>query len=286
VGKVRQDGVALVTALLVTALAVTLVSNLFWQQQVMVRAMEGQQLRLQARLLLHDALDEARLALRDAAAAQGNVTTLEGRWNTPLPANGDPDGLRREIIDAQSRFNLRNLAPDAGINPYQLAAFARLLATLKIDPALAPGIAEALAAGPIQGRASLAVRDVDDLLSVPGVTPPVLARLRPFVTVLPEPTGVNVNTASAEVLTSVANLTLQDAQALVARRGQAHFRDTSDFALRLNERETLEGVDFHVSSDYFLVAGRVTLERVRLDAQALVRRQGERGATLLWLRER
>jgi general secretion pathway protein K len=263
--QARHRGVALVTALLVTALAVTLVSNLFWQQQVMVRGMEGQQLRLRARLLLHDAVDDARLALRDAAAAQGQVTTAQ---------------LRREIIDAQARFNLRNLAPGASINPFQLAAFARLLATLKIDAALAAGIAEALAAGP-----GLAVREVGDLLAVPGVTPDVLARLRPFVTVLPEPAGVNVNTASAEVLTSVAKLTLQEAQALVARRRQARFRDTSDFALRLNERETLEGVDFQVSSDYFLVTGRVTLERVSLSAQALLRRHGERGAALLWMRE-
>jgi general secretion pathway protein K len=264
--KARNGGVALVTALLVTALAVTLVSNLFGQQQVMVRGMQGQQLRLQARLLLHESFDEARLALRDAAAAQGQVTRAH---------------LRREIIDAQSRFNLRNLAPEASINPFQLAAFARLLATLKIDAALAAGIAEALAAGP-----GLAVREVGDLLAVPGVTPAVLARLRPFVTLLPEPAGVNVNTASAEVLTSVAKLTLQDAQALVARRRQAHFRDTADFALRLNERETLEGVDFHVSSHYFLVSSRVTLEGVNLDAQALLRRQGERGAILVWLRER
>jgi general secretion pathway protein K len=232
---------------------------------VLVRGMEGQQLRLQARLLLRDALDEARLALRDAAGAQGQVSSAQ---------------LRREIIDAQSRFNLRNLAPDASVNPFQLAAFARLLATLKIDPALAGGIAGALAAGP-----GLAVREVDDLLTVPGVTPAVLARLRPFVTVLPEPAGVNVNTASAEVLTSVATLTLQDAQALVAQRRQANFRDTGDFALRLNQRETLEGVDFHVSSDYFLVSSRVQLETAKIDATALVRRQGERSAALLWLRE-
>ncbi len=283
--KPRQDGVALVTALLVTALAVTLVSNLFWQQQVMVRGMEGQQLRLQARLLLQGALDDARLALRDAAAAQGNVTTLDGRWRQPLQLRGDPADLRREIVDAQSRFNLRNLAGDAGINPFQLAAFARLLAALQLDPALAGPVADALAAAPPQGSARLAVREAEDLLAVPGITPALLARLRPFVTVLPERTGVNVNTAPPEVLTAVANLTLQDARALVAKRRQAHFRDTSDFALRLNDRETLEGVDFQVSSDYFLVHSRVTLDRVNVGAQALVRRQGDRAAALLWLRE-
>ena len=278
-----QDGVALVTALLVTALAVTLVSGLFWQQQVLVRGMEGQQARLQARLLLQDALDGARLALRDAAAAQGSVTTLDGSWNTPLRQQLAPAALARDIVDAQSRFNLRNLAPDAIINPYQLAAFQRLLTTLHMEPALATHIANAVMASSRESR--LALRDSEDLLSVPGVTQDVLAKLRPFVTLLPEPTGVNVNTASAEVLTTVANLSLHDAQTMVARRKQAHFRDTGDFALRLNERETLEGVNFLVSSDYFLVSGQVQVENARVDALALVRRQGERSAALLWMRE-
>jgi general secretion pathway protein K len=277
----KQDGVALVTALLVTALTVTLVSGLFWQQQVLVRGMEGQQARVQARLLLHDALDEARLALRDAAAVQGNVTTLDGSWNAPMRQRVELAVLARDIVDAQSRFNLRNLAPDTTINPYQLAAFTRLLATLHIDPELAPRIAKAL----IIDSNGLALRDCDDLLTIPGMTEELMKKLRPFITLLPEPTGVNVNTASAEVLTTVARLTLQDAQALVARRQQAHFRDTSDFALRLNEHETLEGINFHVSSDYFLVSGRVQLETAKVDATALVRRQGERSAALLWLRE-
>ena len=46
--------------------------------------MEGQQARVQARLLLHDALDEARLALRDAAAVQGSVTTLDGSFTVKV----------------------------------------------------------------------------------------------------------------------------------------------------------------------------------------------------------
>ena len=43
----RQRGVAVITALLLTALAITVVASLFWQQQVQVRSMENQRLRLQ-----------------------------------------------------------------------------------------------------------------------------------------------------------------------------------------------------------------------------------------------
>jgi type II secretory pathway component PulK len=76
----RQGGVAVVTALLITALAVTLVTDLFWQQQVALHGLEGQRLRLETRQALRSALDGAMLVLRDAGAVQGRVTTLDGAW--------------------------------------------------------------------------------------------------------------------------------------------------------------------------------------------------------------
>ena len=42
--RYRQRGVAVVTALLLTTLAVTIVASLFWQQQVQVRSIENQRL--------------------------------------------------------------------------------------------------------------------------------------------------------------------------------------------------------------------------------------------------
>jgi general secretion pathway protein K len=55
----RQRGVAVITALLLTTLAVTIVASLFWQQQVQVRSMENQRLQLQTRWILRGALDWA-----------------------------------------------------------------------------------------------------------------------------------------------------------------------------------------------------------------------------------
>ncbi len=45
--KMRQNGVAVVTALLLTTLAITIVASLFWQQQVQVRSIENQRMQLQ-----------------------------------------------------------------------------------------------------------------------------------------------------------------------------------------------------------------------------------------------
>ncbi|WP_377702870.1 hypothetical protein [Pseudoduganella sp. UC29_71] len=60
----RQAGVAVITALLLTTLAVTIVASLFWQQQVQVRSMENQRLHLQTKWILRGALDWARLILQ------------------------------------------------------------------------------------------------------------------------------------------------------------------------------------------------------------------------------
>ena len=40
-------GVAIITALLLTALAITIVASLFWQQQIQIRAVENQRLQMQ-----------------------------------------------------------------------------------------------------------------------------------------------------------------------------------------------------------------------------------------------
>ncbi len=40
-------GVAIITALLLTALAITIVASLFWQQQIQIRTVENQRLQLQ-----------------------------------------------------------------------------------------------------------------------------------------------------------------------------------------------------------------------------------------------
>ena len=60
----RQRGVAVITALLLTALAITVVASLFWQQQVQVRSMENQRLRLQTQWAMRGMVDFARFWLR------------------------------------------------------------------------------------------------------------------------------------------------------------------------------------------------------------------------------
>ncbi|MCC6070714.1 type II secretion system minor pseudopilin GspK [Massilia sp. GCM10020059] len=313
----KQRGVAVITALLLCTLAVSIVASLFWQQQVQVRSMENQRLQLQTKWILRGALDWARLVLQTAGQQSASgVTTLNDVWNTPLAETRLDQYIERErvegevfdatlsgrVIDASSRYNLRHLADGPKPNLDHQGIYANLLRVLQIDPALAKRTADYFASTepplPIPGQTTppakslpVAIKRVEDLLVIPGYTPEIIAKLRDFVIVLPFTTGtankhgLNVNTAPPEVLAAViGNFTLAEAQALVESRRQAYFRDMAGFTARLNGKVPLDPASLTVGSEFFLVQSRIRLDRANLDSEALVERQAA-STTVLTIRQ-
>ena len=302
----KHRGVAVVTALLLTTLAITIVASLFWQQQLQVRSIENQRLQLQQQWVLRGALDWARLILREDAR-NSTLDDLSEPWAIPLAPtrldqyveSGAISGgagsavLSGGIQDAQGRFNLTSLATQDSINQSEVEAFGRLLALLRQDPALANVIAQQIAAA---GAAALNPRpdsvrpigfvQLDDLLAVPGCTPQLISAIRTHAVILPVSTPVNINTASPEVLAArVPGLSLADANTLTNSRRQAAFRDTADLAARLPNRTLgFDGARLGVASNYFIVTGRVTIRSATLQIQALVERQPS-ATRLLWVKE-
>ena len=76
-------GVAIITALLLTALAITIVASLFWQQQIQIRAVENQRLQLQKQWILRGAVDWATLILREDSK-YSLIDDLTEPWAVPL----------------------------------------------------------------------------------------------------------------------------------------------------------------------------------------------------------
>jgi len=317
----RQKGVAVITALLLTTLAVTIVASLFWQQQVQVRAIENQRMQLQKQWILRGALDWAQLILResDRTAISGTVT-LQQPWAVGLAEtrldsyveNGRSDSeasdatITGKIIDAQSLLNLRNLSVNGKESTSAIAVFKRLLDVLRLDPALAAAAAKAMAAGqakaplpeegmqPLPATATqLEFAYIEDLLSVPGFTPEIVKKLRGHVIFLPRATAVNVNTASAEVLQAIVDKLPPDgAKTMALARDKVPFNNTADMNAYIKDRfptvvkEPDAGL-LDVTSTYFLVDGKVKLNRAGLDVRALIERQpGKDVATKIrWVRE-
>ncbi|WP_249362856.1 type II secretion system minor pseudopilin GspK [Burkholderia sp. 4M9327F10] len=125
--------------------------------------------------------------------------------------------------------------------------------------------------------APLQMTSVDSLLDVPGFTPDMVARLRPFVTYLPTTTAVNMNTAPAEVVAAVVpEMNLSAAQALVARRETVFFRNVGDVLLALQatgvQQTAIDQSLYDVNTSYFFIHGRVDHERAEVDRTTLVYR--------------
>lgn len=151
----RQQGVAVVTALLLATLAVTIVASLFWQQQVQVRSIENQRFQLQKKWVLRGALDWARLILREDARTSNEIDHLGEPWAVKLADtqldqyvdNGKSDNeaseasLSGQIFDAQAKYNINNLALNGVVVPHQVEIFRRLLANLGVDNSLASALA-------------------------------------------------------------------------------------------------------------------------------------------------
>lgn len=306
-----QRGVAVITALLLTTLAITIVTSLFWQQQVQVRSIENLRLQLQQQWILRGALDWASLILREDLN-HSSVDNLDEPWAVPLAetrldqyleegiADADIAGatLSGRISDAQAQFNLTNLCPNGVIDYVAVNVFARLLNNAKLDSGMALTTAQLMAetlknpgfdthkSRPQAETQPIKLVLIDDLLAVPGFTPEMLNELQNLVIFLPEATPVNINTAPANVLAALIDtFTEADASSLVKSRNTASFRNLADFKNRLPGKSVSVSPKLaSITTNYFLINGTIRMARAGLEMQALFERKGNK-TKLIWIRE-
>ena len=300
-----QQGVAIITALLLTALAITLVASLFWQQQIQVRAVENQRLQLQKQWILRGALDWAKLILREDGK-YSSTDDLTEPWAVPLAdtsldqyvqKNEDQEIAKLAVLsgsiqDAQSRLNLTGLATAGKINEKEILVFERLLSSLQIETSLARQAANQIAvsqqneSGGVSSVRYLGFQYTNDLLTVAGFTPEIVNALQDYVIFLPRVTTINANTASEFVLSAtLAPLSLADAKALIAKRSQSPFHNLNELTAQLAGTQTeIDAHKISLATNYFLVHGRISLQQNGLQIVALVERN-DRNTAVIWVRE-
>ena len=153
----------------------------------------------------------------------------DGGDNGQLPGASGPAGnaLRAVLAAAGLDTGGRKAGATGDLPPLSpqqvaIARFVLLLKALNIDPGIVPAILDWLDADgdarfpngaedpyytdlkPPYRAANRPLVDPSELLLVRGVTPAIYARLRPFVVVLDGNAAINLNTASPEVLMSLA----------------------------------------------------------------------------------
>ena len=304
--QVRQAGAALLTAMLTVALVASLAAGSLWQQWRSVEVETAERARVQSLWVLTGALDWARLILREDART-GGADHLSEPWAVPLEEarlstflaadkSNTPDSdssasqafLSGSISDLQARLNVTNLVANGKVSEPSLKSFAKLYELLGLPPSelvmLAENLRLALDTSPENSSAQLAPllpQRVDQLVWL-GLSPRSLAVLRPYITLLPVRTPVNINTASATVLYAcIASLDMAQAQRLVSTRQTAHFR-TLAAAATLIGQSTVPLIDAQhsVSSSFFEVQGRLRLDQSVVEEHSVVQRDGTEVKTL------
>ncbi len=296
----RQRGAALLLAMLTVALVASVSAAAYWQQWRSLQLEQTARQRVQSIWLLTGALDWARLILREDARASSNVDHLAEPWAVPLQetrlssflagreASVDDIAadarLSGHIVDEQGKLNFRNLIETSGerveIDALERAGFGRLFAALGLPPAelvqLQQGLLAAYQPKPTPGAPLRPLRF--EQLGALGLSPASLARLARHATWLPEPTLLNLNTASALALhASLPGLDLAQAQSLVAQRERRHFSAIDELRELAPEAGRHLNAQRHgVTSRYFRVYGRLQLDDLLLEQVALVVRNGIR----------
>jgi general secretion pathway protein K len=250
------------------------------------------------------AVQWARATLRQQSTTS-NIAYLGQPWSAPvkdaqladflprdsISVNGDLANayISGEVDDAQAKFNLMDLVSRAGPSaPWRtdgngLLAYRQLLSTLALNPALAQVTADYMLRTLSDNRGSaswpMQLVSVEDLVRVPGYDAEVVHALSPVLTILPDYTLVNANTAPEPVLeAAIPSLSAGQAHTLVERRNSAYFNSTADVAIVLSPQigsaELPAGAIVAVNSGYFIVHCRIHSAKINTRIDTLIGRYG------------
>jgi len=306
-GYRQQRGIAMLTALLVVALATIIAVNITERQQYDIRRLGNILYSQQAYYYALGGESWARgILYKDGkSSSHKNTDNLFEDWAQPLPVTIIEGGtISGQITDLSGLFNINNLFLLDPKDPLQVTRqkqqiemFNRLLQVLEINVPLTQAIIDWIDQDadisfpdgaedqtyqqktPPYRSSNRLMSSPTELLLVEGFTAEIYAKLQPFVTALPESTTVNINTASAEVIAALSSqLDLKKATEIVEDRGTVfnnnkEFKDqtesyASDKGKYQLEIEPLIGV----SSQYFKVKALVQIDTVSSNLHSVLKR--------------
>jgi general secretion pathway protein K len=270
----RQQGVALVTVILIVALMTTIVSRLSLMNSIWLRQVDNSAALVQA----GQATRAAQTWISDILKNDDNTFDAQtDDWAQPvIPvpiAWGEMFGW---IEDMQSRFNVNNLINENGnIAPIEVVRFRYLLVNLELDPAIADAVVDWIDTdGIVTGSdgaedlyymgmerpylaANRPIIDEREMLQIKGIDQTAWNRLEPYICALPERTKVNINTAKPEVVAAVfynpdtKQEFIQQARSLSEQVMTEPFASAGELNAALSETPGLNIDSLVINSGYF-----------------------------------
>ena len=274
-------------ALIVVSLISICIASLVWQQDFEIRKTRIYKENTQIYWLQRSLIDIVRLILRiDLLSSQG-VDHLGEIWALPIENSNIDDFIKNQelpeelknvnfsgsIQDAQALFNISNLW-DVNFTTINLAAmqtYSNLLEQLGLNKNLANQTAQYVL------RNNQRLQYLEELINVPGYTRDTIKKISQFAIVLPEPTAINLNTVSVEVLLAMwPTLSPADAIKLTQLRLAMPLKNQSDITTLLSKvlpNKLLQSdSSIGVKSDYWIANTNMLIEQRNINTQTLIKR--------------
>jgi len=295
----RQRGVALITAVLIVALATILAINVTFRGMVDQRRSanlyafdQGFQIALGAEAWAADFLRKDAQQSQQDHLGEAWAQTLP-----PLPVDEGIGTVEGRLEDMQGRFNLNNLVfADGTPNEKAVQQLERILGMLDIEPTWATMIADwidtdanpgfpdgaedtvYLGLDPPHLAANMPITRASELMALPNFGIERYRQLRPHITALPVGTKLNVCTASGIVLDSLSESSRQfslNPQDLATRRKDACFPTLEDVrgTLGAGAYDAIKD-SLSESSGYFRATVWVTIGTTQFTLYSLLARGG------------
>ncbi len=302
----RSRGVALITAMLITAITASLAAGLAWNNALDVRRTMVLLFHEQGAQVALGAESWIRNILRDDAI-ESQTDHLGELWASELPGlpvdNDSVQGaVTGNIEDLQGRFNVNNLiAPNGEVDEIVLEQFIRLLLALGLDTRFAGATADWIdadqeasfpdgAEDPIYTGLTPPYRtynrplsNITELAALEGMDKASFDILLPHVTALPGRTQINVNTATPAVLQSLGeNLDPTTVEELLLQREEAGFADYAQTFSTLVSEDMIQQIT--ETSSYFQLKAVVQIDTVRVTYYSVLLRAPNGGPVTTILR--
>jgi len=293
----NERGVALVMVLGLVALVAVWAVQSADEDWISLRRAENMQLASKTWLAVESG---QALALRTLAADDAAVDSLDEDWALDWPSFPVDDGeIAGHIEDANRYINLNDLVShvDGKVQPDAVAVVKRLFIRLELDTQLVDALVDwmdkdktpygsggaeesAYASKPYTIK-NAPLDSLNELLLVQGFDRKILKKLAKVVMVRASKgvSGVNINTAPAEVLLSLAdNIPQGDVEAMIQKRDSAAYKNVPELTSGgLNTwAAKIKPFWLVTQSDAFVVRVEARFERARWAERILVARQGEK----------
>jgi general secretion pathway protein K len=282
----RQAGLALLMAMLIVIIATTVAVSIVHEEKFTIRKTAHVDLMDRAGLYAFGLEDWAQIYLREDRE-DSDIDSLDEDWATSIPGLPIEGGyLGGFIEDEQARFNLNSLVG----SEIAVTRFKRLCDNLEVEDSFIPALMDWIDADfdirypdgmeenyETYRVANREMADISELMLVEKVDQEIFEKLKPYITALPTPTTLNINTMSTTLFESLGEGL--DVGKFIEDRESDPYSSVEEFIERLQIPVDIEGLS--VDTRFFRTHGQVVQGDQTFNMTSLVYRDDEGKTTVI-----